>query len=194
MSFSASYKEMCVAAQELQSSWRPGVGDYFLLSTNYCDDLKDICTSNKPCSDCIDMCNVFILASQFNSNGFLFNPRLCNREGGIKLNDTVASIFIASTGTVSNFAKEIQNSQSTFQDNTYWIPAISDYYKLISPTQDSVITKTAPPFVSLIEDFLEHVNACPPKAFRTSEEAWLHFYMTKLHNKHWDGKNWRFLR
>ena len=76
------------------TTWKPKVGDWFLLKASYCsaeDNPK--CTDNSPCDDCLKMCNKFIISSSHCDKDFFFGGGWCNRDGGHIADETFCYVL-----------------------------------------------------------------------------------------------------
>lgn len=186
MTLTNLYKIMCQKAWVIQQNWQPKTGDSFILSANYCS--KETCTEGNVCTDCLETGNVYVLANDHYNKVFFFNPTLCNRDGGILLNDTRASIFVPNNPESFHFALGIHSSLS-HQERCVWLPSQKDLQEMYTDS-DFFMSDKVHAVHDLMDDFLDYLSVTPTGIFTSTEEYWLNFYMNKVHNCKWSNHDW----
>lgn len=172
MDKSLTYRKMCYKANEIQDGWKVEEGDIFVLKTCYCQE----CNSEDNLGDvCLEMDNSYIIAESHINKYYLFNPHLCVRGDGCRINSTAASILV----TDKNLIDDIQHF-NTYIDDVFWIPRQEDLQKI-------TLTEEGYSLHGMMWEFSNYIGK---RDYKSYEQYWLAFTMDTLYGKEWNGEDW----
>ena len=166
MDTSKEYIKMCEKAEEIQHD-KLKDGDYIILTTSYCGEDNEDCSKEKPCIDCLDMCNGYLLTGidklyfgtiacvcDYKSKQEGLSHHICNCNQSTELTDDIA-------------------------DNSIWLPR-----------QDQLqgMANMHCPYSFDCESLGKF---CGEYGFFDSwEQLWLSFMMKKIYKKTWNKTEW----
>jgi len=78
------------------------VGDRFVLKASYCSD-NNQCNDESPCTDCLDMCNVFTVSAiceTISGYDYFFGGHWANIDGGHLLDTPMCSVLTSDINKV----------------------------------------------------------------------------------------------
>lgn len=181
------YQSMCFEAKELQENWIPQEGDSFLLHASRCKPRS--CTRFSLCETCLEMCNRFTLAGHHDEKVFFFNPMLCNKNGGMSLNDTRASLFVPTGGELSNLSLNFRHHLPTYQNETTWVPSQNRLQELVVQKKGGKQKEVH----HLMNGFANYYNSLSMKEVTSLDEVWLGYAMKEVYDKVWNGESWEMI-
>ena len=192
MDLKIEYRTMCMNSPEIQSKWKPEVGDFMLTKSTYCDeDDENDCTENKPCPDCLEMGNVYVISGKYDyaesvgGTHWFFGGSACIHGDGHRCNDTQCYIM-----SESGFSTIQPSPFKCSKEDMLWMPrqdqiqsmflnGLTDHYKVRY-------------FIQWLDTEAEY-NAHT----YSLEMLWLMFYMNKVHHKQWNPmsnvKKWELI-
>ena len=185
------YRLMCLNSSEIQNNWNPEVGDFMLAKAAYCDEDNIDCTEEKPCAECLESDNVYVISGKYDyaesvgGTHWFYGGMACVNGNGHICNDTQCYIMT-------------ESGHSTIQPQMYGSHAKDTYLWL--PRQDQIQSMflnglTEQYKVKRFIEWLDKDANYNPHTY-SLEMLWLMFYMNKVHYKQWNPmsnvKKWEF--
>lgn len=172
---------MCQRATELQRTWSPKLGDFFITTSSYCSDSLD-CSDSRMCSECIEMSNTYVISGLYDyheelgGTHWFYGGRGCVRGTGNKINSTSCYVLTRS-GETGIFSPHECHPLSEY----VWLPRQDQLQKMVWLGLSG--RNKMDLFVDYIDktEYSFHSN--------TMETLWLSAYMDYRHNKRWSRSN-----
>jgi len=180
MDLNLEYRLMCLEASEVQNNWKPEVGDFMLALAPYCSDDNKSCTDNKPCSNCLEMDNHYVISGKDNfakSIGgahWFFDGSACVKGEGNICNDTHCSIM-----TESGYSTIVPSPFRCSKEDMLWLPRQDQIQAMFLNGLTNIYKiKRFIGWMDIEVTFNTHTYSL--------EMLWLMFYMDQVHSKQWN--------
>lgn len=183
MDLTKEYRLMCLEAIEIQNNWEPENGDFMVTKSTYCEgeENEDNCSDEKPCSDCLEMGNVYVISGKYDyaesvgGTHWFFGGGACVRGEGNMCNDTYCSIM-----SESGYSTILPSRFKRSKNEMLWLPRQDQIQSMfLNGLTEQYKVRKFIEWLDVEADYNPHTYSL--------EMLWLMFYMYEVCKKQWNA-------